>query len=249
MISVVIPCYQSHRWIKQHIQNIIDCLQHQPHFEIILVNDGSRDKTWESLKELVLNHTQLTGINLAKRVGQTQATLCGIQYSQGEWVFTLDDDGQHSPKYMTALLEASAHSTHIDAHIACYLDMRSWPRKILSNVYHRLMVIRYELNPDIHFTAFRLLQGDLARQITSKHYKHPAFSVLLSAHTKNIQNVVVKPADSYSLKHRYTLWKLLKLAANLLLNNPLTPAESPPWQIAEIVKPLTQPPHSTVNAT
>lgn len=221
----------------------MDCLQEQPNFEIILVNDGCHDKTWESLKELVLNHSQLTGINLAKQVGQAQATLCGIQHSQGEWVFTLDDDGQHSPKYMSVLLEASAHSTHVDAHIACYLDMRSWPRKFLSKVYHRLIVIRYGLDPDIHFTAFRLLQGDLARRISCKHYKQPVFSVLLSAHAKNIQNVVVKPADSYSLKNRYTLWKLLKLASNLLLSNPLTPAESPPWQIADIVKPLPQPTH------
>jgi glycosyltransferase involved in cell wall biosynthesis len=71
---------------------------------VILVNDGSRDQSWDRIVELSNQYSWITGMNLARNYGQHNALLCGIRQAQYEFIVTMDDDLQNPPEEIPGLL-------------------------------------------------------------------------------------------------------------------------------------------------
>ena len=95
-LSIVIACYNSELSIRQVVDEIIDS-QHHPemsHLEIILVNDGSKDRTESIIAELTQAHTFIKGISFSKNFGQQAAMLAGFRAAKGDMIAYCDDDGQ-----------------------------------------------------------------------------------------------------------------------------------------------------------
>lgn len=75
-------------------------------WELVLVNDGSRDGSWERIVALKGDHPQVRGLDLARNFGQHNALLAGIHAARGEVIVTIDDDLQNRPEEIPRLLEA-----------------------------------------------------------------------------------------------------------------------------------------------
>src|SRR5678816_854468 len=73
-------------------------------YEVILVNDGSRDKSWSIIRSLAPQYPFVRGINMMRNYGQHNALLCGIRQAKGEMIVTMDDDLQHPPEEIHKLL-------------------------------------------------------------------------------------------------------------------------------------------------
>jgi undecaprenyl-phosphate 4-deoxy-4-formamido-L-arabinose transferase len=72
--------------------------------EILLVNDGSRDRSWQVVQRLAAAHPEVRGISLARNHGQHNALLCGIREARGDVIVTMDDDLQNRPEDVPALI-------------------------------------------------------------------------------------------------------------------------------------------------
>lgn len=107
-VSVVIPCYHS----AQSIEALVDKLSVlKVVSQVVLVNDNSRDATWDAIERASAKHGFVEGYNLARNVGQHNALLVGIRQCRNDTVITMDDDLQHDPQdipKMLAKLEAGA---------------------------------------------------------------------------------------------------------------------------------------------
>src|SRR5512139_755846 len=89
--SVVIPVYNSEGIVGRVIEQTMDFFQSRNWaYEIILVNDGSRDRSWEVISAKALGCPQITAINLMRNYGQHTAVYCGFKYSTGDYVITID---------------------------------------------------------------------------------------------------------------------------------------------------------------
>src|SRR3954466_3236736 len=112
--SVVIPVYHSAEILPELIERLETVLAPAfAWFEVILVNDGSRDRSWAVIAELAGRHDWVTGIDLMRNYGQHNALLCGIRAARGELTITLDDDLQHRPEDIPALLALLDPSTDV----------------------------------------------------------------------------------------------------------------------------------------
>jgi glycosyltransferase involved in cell wall biosynthesis len=98
-LSVVIPVYNSSESLPFLIERLYEVLPDIANkYELILVNDGSRDQSWEKIVEFSDRHPWVSGINLARNYGQHNALLCGIRQAQYEVLITMDDDLQNPPE-------------------------------------------------------------------------------------------------------------------------------------------------------
>src|SRR5439155_17150961 len=73
-------------------------------YELVLVNDASRDRSWQVIRDLSARHQWIRGMNLMRNYGQHNALLCGIRAVRSEIIVTMDDDLQHPPEEIPKLL-------------------------------------------------------------------------------------------------------------------------------------------------
>lgn len=103
--SVIVPVYNSAESLPLLVERLHQVLSDIARkYEVILVNDGSRDQSWDRIVELSNRYPWITGMNLARNFGQHNALLCGIRQAQYEFIVTMDDDLQNPPEEIPALL-------------------------------------------------------------------------------------------------------------------------------------------------
>lgn len=105
-LSVVVPCYNEEEGIQELHRRISKvCRDHLGiSYELVFVNDGSRDRTWEIMNELSSSDPQLVAINLSRNHGHQLALSAGLQFCRGERVFILDADLQDPPELLPKMM-------------------------------------------------------------------------------------------------------------------------------------------------
>lgn len=105
MISFVIPVYRSAGILPELKQRIAHCFESSgSEFEILFIEDGSGDETWEVVADLAKKDPRVRGFRMSRNYGQHNALLCGIREAKGDTIVTLDDDLQHPPEEVPKLL-------------------------------------------------------------------------------------------------------------------------------------------------
>ena len=103
--SVVIPVYNSEGSLRPLIERLAAVLPAiSSACEVILVNDASRDASWDVICQLKAEYEWVGGINLMRNYGQHNALLCGIRAARYELVITMDDDLQHPPEELHRMI-------------------------------------------------------------------------------------------------------------------------------------------------
>src|ERR1700712_1294722 len=95
-VSIVVPVYNSEQTLEALVERI--CVLNLADFEIILINDGSRDDSWLVVERLAQQHDCVHGINMMRNYGQHNALLCGIRAARYDRIVTIDDDLQNPPE-------------------------------------------------------------------------------------------------------------------------------------------------------
>jgi glycosyltransferase involved in cell wall biosynthesis len=108
-LSVVVPVYNSEAILPELTNRLATVLcQLTDQYELVLVDDGSRDGSWDQINQLAANHGWIRGINLSRNYGQHNALLCGIRAARHEVIVIMDDDLQHPPEEIPCLLQKLA---------------------------------------------------------------------------------------------------------------------------------------------
>ena len=107
-ISVVIPFYNEERMIEKMYSELVRVLNQQTkeEFEIILIDDGSKDKTFEKILEIAKNDERVRYLSFSRNFGKEAGTIAGLQYATGEAVILMDGDLQHPPALVPQMIEA-----------------------------------------------------------------------------------------------------------------------------------------------
>ena len=115
-LSIIIPVYNSSKILEKLITEINSNLSGRlkQDYEIILVNDFSKDNSWDIIKKISKEFNFIKGIDLNYNLGQHGATFVGLKYSIGNKIIIMDDDLQHPPQSLISIYE------QLDLYDACY---------------------------------------------------------------------------------------------------------------------------------
>src|SRR5690554_3148354 len=104
-VSIVVPVYNSEQTLDELVRRLKAAVGPiSRDFEVILVNDGSADRSWEVARRLAAEYPEVHGISLMRNHGQHNALLCGIREARGDVIVTIDDDLQNRPEDVPALV-------------------------------------------------------------------------------------------------------------------------------------------------
>ena len=113
LFSVVIPVFNSDGIVGTTIDRTVSSLRNLGvEFEVICVNDGSRDGSWKVLERMARKHPEVVAIDLLRNYGQHNAVMCGLRQSAGAWVVTIDDDLQNPPEEIIHLIRRAEEGGH-----------------------------------------------------------------------------------------------------------------------------------------
>jgi len=105
LISIIIPVFNESESIGFLLDEVINVMSvHKFNFELIVVNDGSKDNTYQVLKKLTFTIKELSVVSLRKNYGQTAAMSAGFDNSKGDIIITLDGDLQNDPNDIPILI-------------------------------------------------------------------------------------------------------------------------------------------------
>jgi undecaprenyl-phosphate 4-deoxy-4-formamido-L-arabinose transferase len=164
-LSVVVPVFNSEATLEELSERIEAALRSDHRvgsWELILVNDGSRDESWERIVALNGEHPDVRGLDLARNFGQHNALLAGIHTARGEVIVTIDDDLQNRPEEIPRLLAALTPDVDI-VYGKPVAKRRTLYRRVATRVVRTAVVLGMgRISLDIGgFRAFRasLLEG------------------------------------------------------------------------------------------
>lgn len=216
MISFVIPCYKSQDTIGAVVSDIENVMMEQGSldYEIVLVNDNSPDGTFAKIEELTRENHRITGIDLAKNMGQQNAIMAGLAHVKGDLVTCCDDDGQ-TPVEDVFLLKQKIDEGY-DVACAKYTNRgkRSLFRRIGTAMNRKMSEVLLERPKDIFPSIFFVAHRFVVDEIVRYENPYPYFSGLLLRTTKNIANVELEQKNRLSGESGYTFRKLLSLWIN-----------------------------------
>lgn len=211
--SYVIPCYRSEKTIKAVVDELIEQnkTEHIDDYEIILVNDCSPDNVWSVIAEMALNNPDIKAVNLAKNFGQHAALLAGYARVTGDYVVSLDDDGQ-APIDELGKLIAKIEQDY-DVVYAYYEEIKQKKyRKMGTSVATKMSIKMLGAPEDFKGSSFYIAKRFVINEMIKYNNPYPYLLGLVLRVTKKIGYVETKHRarlegrSGYSFKSLVSLW-------------------------------------------
>ena len=223
-LSIVIPVYHAADCIEELVMEIKEVLTPELHdFEVILVDDGSKDDSWNRIKLLKRRFPFVCGIRLNRNYGQHKATLCGLAHSKGKYVVTMDDDLEHDPRDIIQLLQKFKESNASVVYGVATNKRRGLIKDSLVCIYKWISKIE---NADAGSgSSFRIISAELACSL-KEHGTHLFFlDEMLLWYTDQIETERVIFRKSKKKISGYSYNGLFSLSKNVFMISTTMPLQ------------------------
>lgn len=224
-LSVVVPVYNSAVTLGVLMRRLTDVFDGLGvPYEVILVNDGSPDESWEQIVKLSHEYERLRGVNMMRNYGQHNALLAGIREASGEVIVTLDDDLQHPPEEATRLLAKLGEGYDVVYGTPQREQHGLW-RDLASQITK--LALQSAMSSDVarSVSAFRVFRTRLREAFTSYHNPFVSIDVLLTWATTRFAAVPVRHEPRHHGVSNYTFRKLITHALNMATGFSTTPLQ------------------------
>lgn len=213
LYSVVVPVYNSEHTLEELYSRIRAVFDEriERDFELILVDDGSKDHSYEKMQELHKRDGRVKIVQMAKNFGQHPALLCGFSYAKGDFIITMDDDLQHPPEEIPKLVSVMDERDDVDVIIAKYEGRQHNVIRRLGtwvSVYATSKMLKKPR--DLEITSFRLIRKFVIDAIVKMNVHLPQIGNLLVQTSNRIINVPVQHDARKYGKSGYSFGRLVK---------------------------------------
>ena len=215
-VSICVPVYRSRETLRTLVEEIArvlptvcDC------FEVLLVEDGCPDQSWDVIEQLAAQYPWVHGIRLLRNYGQHNALLCAIRAARCEIIVTMDDDLQHPPGEIPKLL-AKLCEGHDVVYGTPQEMTHSWWRNVTSRLTKKAFAFATGNQNIQDINAFRAFRTKL--RLAFADYRSPQLQIdmLLSWGTRKFTIVTVQHESRKVGTSNYTFTKLLNHTMLLL---------------------------------
>ena len=217
--SVVIPCYRSSGTIRKVVEETMQEFEKLKvgQVEFILVDDCSPDHgaTVRELRDLVRDYPNVTAIELAANSGQHNALMAGLKYAKGNYIISMDDDGQTRPTQLSYLLQEIEKG--YDVVWAYYPQKKhSWWRNLGSWFNQFSLRVLMGKPKEVQISSFWIIRRFVRDYAIMYRSPDTRISGVFLRITKNVGSVAVEHFERESGKSGYTMKKLIKLWMSIM---------------------------------
>ena len=224
MISVAIPCYCSAKTISRVVHDLTEeFAKHAEEYQIVLVNDGSPDNTFEVITDISMGNANVTAVNLSKNYGQHAARMAAIPFLKGEYIVYMDDDGQHPASGIFQMLDKLEEGDYDVVYALFKQKKHSLFKRFTSAVNTATLNFLTGKPKDVKNSSFSIMRRYVIEEMKKYKSPFPSWTGFLMQITRNISNVELAHHERISGKSNYTLKKMMQLYVNSMTGFSIVP--------------------------
>lgn len=178
MLSVILPSYNEEGMIKKAGKVLSELLQREKlEYELIFVNDGSRDNTWKEICELSELNDNVLGVCFAKNFGKEAAILSGLAAASGDCCVVMDCDLQHPPETIIQMYHLWKQGYEVVDGVKKSRGQESKLHKFAANTFYRIISRATKIDMS-NASDFKLLDRKVVDVLLKMPERHPFFRAL-----------------------------------------------------------------------
>jgi glycosyltransferase involved in cell wall biosynthesis len=215
--SIVVPLHDE----QENVTDLYDRLKavmemHGESFEIVLVDDGSRDRTFHLLREIAAIDSRVTVVKLRRNFGQTSALAAGFDHSRGEYIIAMDGDLQHDPADIPLFLEKIAEGYDIVSGWRKRRIDNLWLRRIPSRCANWLMAKLSGVSIHDFGTTFKAYRREVLEQVPLYGELHRFIPALASWYGASIVEVPIRNVNRERGASHYGISRTFRVFFDLI---------------------------------
>jgi dolichol-phosphate mannosyltransferase len=212
-ISVIVPCFNEEESLVAFNQTLFQHLPEIYSYEVIYVNDGSRDKTLSVILSLAKANTTIKYISFSRNFGHQNALKAGYDFASGDCAISLDADLQHPPEVIPELIAKWEEGFEIVNTIRLDHNSITAKKKISSRIFYKVMRSLSDVQIENGMADFRLVDKKVLKQLKLFRENFLFFRGIIPWMGFRQANIEFKANDRFAGTTKYTLKKMLTLAA------------------------------------
>jgi glycosyltransferase involved in cell wall biosynthesis len=223
-ISVLIPVYNNQKILDELNKRLIQVLpQLCNEYEIVLVDDGSKDNSWEKIEALKKQNDHIVGIKLMRNFGQHNAIAAGLEHVSGDIVVLMDADLQDRPEDIPKLMEALLKNDASMAIAKWKSRKDSFFRLVVSSLFFKVSQRITKIKHQPNLGVFRAMRKEVVEELRKYQEKTSSTLSLLYWIGMDFTTVELAREERFIGKSGYTLKKMLKLALDRIFSFSMFP--------------------------
>ena len=216
-LSIVSPVYMAEGIIYRLVKEISEvCNSIAKKYEIILVEDGSKDLSWSEIEKICKINQSVIGLKLSRNFGQHVAIKAGIKRATGKWVVVMDCDLQDNPLEIRNLYNKAIEGYQIVRARRINRQDNIWKRSS-SKIFYKIYQYFTGINQDSSIANFGIYHEKVIKAVSKLNDKDPFFPSQLNWVGFRKYDLNVIHGRRITKKSTYTYSKLLKLAFNIMI--------------------------------
>jgi len=223
-ISVLVPVYNNQEVLDELNKRLVQVLPRlSDEYEIVLVDDGSKDNSWKKIEALKKQNDRIVGVKLMRNFGQHNAIAAGLECVSGDIVVLMDADLQDQPEDIPKLVDAllkndvsmaiSKWKSRKDSSFKLFVS------RLFFKVSQRITKIKHQPNLGV----FRAMRKEVVDELKKYHEKTSSTLSLLYWIGMDFTTVELAREERFAGKSSYTLKKMLKLALDRIFSFSMFP--------------------------
>jgi polyisoprenyl-phosphate glycosyltransferase len=230
LVSIVCPAFQEEDVLPsfhQELSALLATLEQRYIFEIIYVDDGSRDGTLECLRQLASADDRVRFVSLSRNFGHQAALTAGLDHARGEAIISMDADLQHPPGVIPQLLERWQAGCDVVITVRQEDRQLSFFKRFTSRTFYRVMGLVSTTEVRLAASDFRLLSRKAVQAFLQLREQHRFVRGMVQWLGFRTAEVVFQPHARRAGQSKYTLKRMLRLAGDGLFSFSSLPLRLP----------------------
>lgn len=217
-LSVVVPVFNESSLIGELIKRVTNNAKSiTEDFEIIIVDDGSEDDTWNLIENEVIKEKRIKGIKFSRNFGHHYAITAGLHNSSGEWVVVMDGDLQDRPEVIPDLYKKAQEGFEV-----VFVSRQNRPEKLYYRIAQKIFYWILNSLSGIDFDSRQANFSIISKKVVEafrnfpEHARFYGSTIMWLGFKRSF--IIADHGERFSGKPSYTLRKRIRLASDIILS-------------------------------
>ena len=212
MLSIVIPAYNEEKMIWKTTEVVSGIMEREKiPFELVFVNDGSRDQTWEMIEKAAEKNTHVTGIRFSRNFGKESAIFAGLANAEGDCIAVMDCDLQHPPETLVEMYRLWEQGYEVVEGVKRSRGKESVLHRASAGMFYKIMSKAVQI--DMSRTSdFKLMDRKAVEALLSMPERNAFFRALSSWVGYRTTSVEFDVQERTEGESKWSTWSLIKYA-------------------------------------